>query len=178
MGEALPHFTYHPQPLTTGSVVPSDARCLCCREARGFIYVGPTYAEADIDEQLCPWCIADGSASRSFGASFVDSSPLVRAGVSTAIAEELESRTPGYVSWQQDSWLSHCEDACEFHGDASLEDVALASESTKAAWRSDYQMPEEGWADVTRNYEPKGAQAFYKFVCRHCGFVQLGWDCA
>jgi len=24
----------------------------------------------------------------------------------------------------------------------------------------------------------RGAQAFYKFVCLHCGTVLLGWDCS
>jgi uncharacterized protein CbrC (UPF0167 family) len=68
----LPVFRYHPDPLKSGSIVPSDAECRCCGKRRGYIYTGPVYAEADLDEALCPWCIADGSAHRTFDAGFVD----------------------------------------------------------------------------------------------------------
>ena len=27
-----------------------------------------------------------------------------------------------------------------------------------------------------RKWEPAGDNAFYKFVCRHCGVMRLGWD--
>jgi len=58
----LPVFRYHPDPIASGSVVASAAECVCCGEARGFIYTGPAYCEAELEEALCPWCIADGSA--------------------------------------------------------------------------------------------------------------------
>ena len=70
---ALPAFRYHPDPVDTGSVVTSNSRCTVCKERRGFIYSGPVYAEDDLEEAICPWCIANGSAHRSLGATFVDS---------------------------------------------------------------------------------------------------------
>jgi len=69
----LPSFRYHPDPVGTGSVTASDAECVVCGERRGFIYAGPVYAEGDYEDAVCPWCIADGSASESLGATFVDS---------------------------------------------------------------------------------------------------------
>jgi hypothetical protein len=30
------------------------------------------YAEAELDDQLCPWCIADGRAAAKFDAQFTD----------------------------------------------------------------------------------------------------------
>ncbi|MCU9953286.1 CbrC family protein [Burkholderia pyrrocinia] len=33
---SLPAFRYHPDPLATGSVIRSDARCMCCGDARGY----------------------------------------------------------------------------------------------------------------------------------------------
>ncbi|WP_084910671.1 CbrC family protein [Burkholderia ubonensis] len=45
----LPTFRYHPDPLGTGSVVESDARCVCCGVARGYRYAGPVYAIGEFD---------------------------------------------------------------------------------------------------------------------------------
>ncbi len=178
MPDTLPRFRYHPAPLLTGVIEDSPKDCSCCGQPRGFIYVGPVYGEADLHSQLCPWCIADGSAARTLGASFADSYPLNRAGIAHSLIEEVNLRTPGYFSWQGESWLSHCADACEFHGNASIKDVANASEETKAAWRHEYKLDDKTWVRIAEHYQPKGHQAFYKFVCRHCGLVLLGWDCS
>lgn len=173
----LPTFSYHPDPLATGMVVPGDATCVCCRSARGYVYVGPTFGPEDIEDELCPWCIADGSAAARFGASFADAHPLVTAGLADAIVAEVTERTPGYVSWQQDQWLVHCDDACAFLGDASVEDIANATADTRRAWETEYGMDAAAWEETTQGYEPGGNPAFYKFACRHCGAVRLGWDC-
>ncbi|MCP4306259.1 MAG: CbrC family protein [bacterium] len=40
--DELPSFRYHPDPIATGSIRPSDeAVCRRCSRNRGFIYVGP-----------------------------------------------------------------------------------------------------------------------------------------
>ena len=68
----LPTFRYHPDSIATGSVKPSDKECRSCGEARGYIYTSSVYAEESLDEEICPWCIADGSAAEKFDASFCD----------------------------------------------------------------------------------------------------------
>lgn len=176
MSEPLPCFRYHPDPLATGAVVASDKACICCNQARGYIYVGPVYSTTDLDESLCPWCIADGSAATKLDASFADSYSLHQAGVPDEVIEEVSLRTPGYVSWQQEYWLSHCNDACEFHGDASIKDVETVSQETKRCWLEEYKQDEAGWKLATEGYQPGGDSALYKFVCRHCGKVLFGWD--
>ena len=67
MSEQLPRFRYHPNPLATGAVKASDAICVCCGLSHGHIYGGPVYAVTVLDDSLCPWCIADGSASAKLG---------------------------------------------------------------------------------------------------------------
>lgn len=69
---ALPKFKYHPDPVGTGSIVESDVECCCCGKTRGYIYVGPVYAEEEYEECICPWCIADGSARKKLDARFTD----------------------------------------------------------------------------------------------------------
>jgi uncharacterized protein CbrC (UPF0167 family) len=174
--QPLPYFQFHPDPLATGAVRASQAVCVCCGMARGYIYFGPVYAIEELNEKLCPWCIADGSSASKLGASFADSYPLVQAGVSNDVVEEINLRTPGYESWQQESWLSHCGDACEFHGDATSVDVSAASDETKQQWKTEYKQDEGGWQWATDGYRPGGSSAFYKFQCRHCRLILLGWD--
>jgi uncharacterized protein CbrC (UPF0167 family) len=173
----LPAFRYHPDPLATGAIESRQITCACCGQARGFVYVQSVSADVDLDEKLCPWCIADGSAATKLGASFSGAGPLTAAGVAPDIVEEVHRRTPSYSSWQQEEWLVHCNDACEFHGDASIADVRKASDATKADWRQHYGLDGDDWKLSTTGYEPAGDNAFYKFVCRHCGLVRLGWDC-
>src|SRR5947207_6887785 len=91
----LPTFRYHPDPIATGSVKPSDKECRSCGEARGYIYTSSVYAEESLDEEICPWCIADGSAAEKFDASFCDANPLAEADVPDHIIEEVTMRTPG-----------------------------------------------------------------------------------
>lgn len=178
MDAILPPFRYHPDPLATGAVEPSPAECACCSKQRGFIYVGPVYGERDLGGSLCPWCIADGSAARELGASFADDHPLRKANLPQQTVEEVNLRTPAFTSWQQEHWLSHCGDACAFHGDATAEEVSNANEKTKVAWQAEYGLTEGDWKEITKNCHPGGPQSLYKFTCLHCGSVLLGWDCS
>jgi len=68
----LPRFTYHPDPIATGGVVAADTPCVCCGESRGYVYAGPVYAEEEYGHEICPWCIADGSAHERLGVIFSD----------------------------------------------------------------------------------------------------------
>ena len=176
MKESIPVFRYHPDPASTGMVVASDVVCVCCDRARGYIYVGAVYSEDDLHDLLCPWCINDGSAAAKLDASFADSHSLYKAGLSETIISEVSLRTPAYIAWQTESWLSHCNDACEFHGHASVTDVSNASPETKQHWMSHYQQDDKSWLWATDGYLPKGDSSLYKFICRHCRQVLFGWD--
>jgi uncharacterized protein CbrC (UPF0167 family) len=183
MTEPLPAFRYHPDPLATGAVVPGDAPCVCCGRARGWRYVGPVLTARAPSTPICPWCIADGTAARTLGAVFSDSTALIPPDgspppVSLAVADEVLERTPGYVSWQGAQWRAHCGDACEFHGDASERDVAGASPETLRAFEVDFGISPDGWTALTRGYRPGGDSALHRFVCRHCRTVLFAWDLA
>lgn len=118
----LPAFRYHPDPLASGSVVPSDTTCASCNQARGFIYVGPTYAETELDDALCPWCIHDGSAHAKFGATFVDSEAFDD-GATEAAMRTIVERTPGFNAWQSERWPSCCNEPAAFLGAAGIEEI-------------------------------------------------------
>ena len=171
----LPKFKYHPHPLGTGSVTESSEICQCCEQARGFIYNQAMHAEAEV-ERICPWCIASGSAAIKFDGSFVDDHPLLLAGLSKEIIEELCLRTPGYSSWQQESWLTCCNDACAFHGDAPREELLNLDQDGIEALSEDSGFSLYDLPDMIKNYEPMGSPAFYKFICRHCGRIKYNGD--
>lgn len=171
----LPHFKYHPDPLGTGSVEASSAACRCCGEARGYIYTGPVYAEEELGDAICPWCIADGSAAERFGAEFTDLAGVGSGlwdAVPDAVADEVCRRTPGFTGWQQERWWTHCGDAGEFLGRAGYNDLTGRWEGAVAAIREDLLIPDEDWEDTFQSLDPDGDATAYVFRCRHCG--QLG----
>ena len=173
----LPFFTYHPDPLATGSFEASETACVCCGRERGFLYMGPVYALEELHDQLCPWCIADGSAAARFNAEFSDGLPLVKAGVPGLVIEEVTRRTPGYISWQGDDWKCCCEDACEFHGDASREHLLALDASAVQEFMTLTQWSPEKWhAFIADVYEPGGNPAIYHFTCRSCNKHKHGLD--
>jgi uncharacterized protein len=163
----LPRFTYHPDPVQTGSFAVSLDPCVCCGEARGYIYTGPVYALSDLRNKICPWCIADGSAHRKFDAEFASFGEGTRDKVSDAVRDEITHRTPGFSSWQGEQWWTHCGDAAEFLGPVGYrEAVALGAQLLDALdcgyvgeWREQYLK------SLDRDHGPTG----YAFRCRHCG---------
>lgn len=175
MSETLPFFKYHPNPIETGNVKSSDEICACCENARGFIYTASVYSTHDLDESICPWCIADGSAAEKFDATFNDSG--LGSNISNKIIEEISKRTPGYESWQSDIWLYHCEDGCEFHGDLSKQEAKNLEVEAIKKFCIENDLNEEDGREIIQYYEKGGNPAIYKFVCRHCGEIKFYTDC-
>jgi len=119
---ALPDFRYHPDPIRSGSIVASPEICLSCGRPRGYLSDAPVYTEAALEGGLCPWCIADGSAHRQFGATFVDSEAFAESTPEAAV-EEIMQRTPGYSAWQSERWPSCCGDATAFLMPAGIKEL-------------------------------------------------------
>ena len=174
----LPTFRYHPDPVATGSIAPSDATCLCCGEVRGYIYTASVYGPSRFRERLCPWCIASGAAASKYNCFFSDDTPLADAGLGRSIVLEVSRKTPGYSSWQQGEWQVCCGDACEFHGEATQRQLADLS-GDRLAWHlRRWTWGERDWQRLVEAYEPCGAMSVLRFVCRHCGQPTLALDLA
>lgn len=103
----LPHFRLHSDPLSSGSLEWRPVSCRACEQERPATYVGPVVAAADLEDALCPWCIADGTAHARFGVEFFDAE-LVPSSVSSDVLEELLTRTPGFHTWQGIEWPLCC----------------------------------------------------------------------
>lgn len=175
----LPHFKYHPDPIATGSVVESDEPCECCGQSRGFRYTGSIYCEDEISD-LCPWCIADGSAAAKFNAELTPSDGLGRGDyddepwddVSAAVVEEVSQRTPGFSGFQEERWWTHCGDAAEFVGLVGDIDRAILETAEAKDFVSHIQKAEEfsaaDWERYVSSPNKEHGTATYVFRCRQC----------
>ena len=175
----LPAFRYHPDPIASGSVVASDTECRRCRRSRGYIYTGPVYSEADLADALCPWCIADGSAHRELGASFVDTEAF-GSDVPEAVVAEITERTPGYSTWQGEEWPACCHDATAFLAPAGIADIRKNHRDLEGSVQSHiiYDLGISGGA-ATRLLESLDRDAgptVYLFKCLGCGEYQVRID--
>lgn len=168
----LPNFTYHPDPLATGSVVSSEKTCGICGRARGFIYALETYGEQSVDA-ICPWCIADGPAHEKFGVEFSDWSGIGGYGewepVPSAVADEIAYRTPGFASWQQERWFTHCGDGALFLGAMGHAELKARGAEAMEAIRLESGLSGAEWTSYFEAMDAKFGPTAYLFRCRHCG---------
>lgn len=167
----FPTFRYHPDPLATGAVHPSDLACQCCGVARGF-RVAHHYGVKSYD-CICPWCVADGRAAKTLGVSFVQDA---EGDLPAAVWKELNDRTPGYESWQGERWLTHCYDACAFLGDLPRDEVANLPPETEKAFLTENDWLDD-WEDLKVAYASGNCDVgLYKFECLHCRTIRIGVD--
>ena len=168
--EALPSFRFHPDPVGTGSIVAEDIVCTACSQARDHRYVGPIYTQQRPNGPVCPWCIEDGTLAAAFQAEFVDAASA--GSVDDAALEELRYRTPGYLAWQQDVWLTHCGYPCIYLGPVGQPELeklpASATTAVKLALRGWGRTDDErdqmlGWQNRDGNLTG------YLFICDRCG---------
>jgi hypothetical protein len=178
MSNDLPTFEYHPDPLSTGSVVARKITCVSCGEERAYAYVGPIYTiRTDVDERVCPWCVKSGRAAEALKASFVDARIFERDGLASEVVEEVSLRTPGFASWQGQTWVSHCRDAAAFLGDATVEDVHSITDGELSGFLRSCGLERDEWEELLPSYVPKGDPSVYKFQCRHCRQRVFAMDC-
>ena len=169
--EALPSFKYHPDPIASGSVRPSDTKCLACDRSRGFIYTGPVYSTEELHDAICPWCIADGTAAEKFDAEFTDIGWGVPKDVPREVRLEVSRRTPGFSGWQQEHWLYHCSEAAGFLGRAGARELARHPDALEMLL---HEHDQYGWTaeqtaaylkSLGRDHSPTA----YLFKCIVCG---------
>ena len=170
----IPFFQYHPNPISSGSLEERNITCICCGERRDHVYVGSVYAESDLEEKICPWCISSGLAHDKFGAEFTDIAgiggyePAVN--VAAEVREEISYRTPGFNGWQQERWLVHCGDACAYLGPAGKNEIeAYSSLDLIHSLQVDKGLGDEEFLDYLEKISINNAPTAYVFRCRHCG---------
>ena len=179
----LPAFKYHPDPLDTGMVIPSDAECVCCGKQRGFIYTGPVFSEEEYVNCICPWCIADGSAHDKLDAEFQD--PQSVPGWACADAPQVDSsvieavcfRTPGFAGWQQEQWHTCCNDASAYLGRAGHKELKERWPEAIEVIRATTALEGKEWERFFKSLDREYGPTAYVFRCIQCGKCGGYQDC-
>ncbi|MBL9130358.1 MAG: CbrC family protein [Verrucomicrobiaceae bacterium] len=178
---SLPEFRYHPDPRKTGSVEASETECLCCGTARGYIYTGPVFCEEEVRDEICPWCIADGSAHEKFDAEFTDSAGVTgydrSIQVPQSVIEEVAFRTPGFTGWQQEHWLTCCGDAAAFLGHAGRAELEQTWPDAIPAVRAECGYDDDEWDGYFAAMHKDSGPTAYVFQCLHCQKLLAYSDC-
>lgn len=171
----FPEFKYHKDVLETEVVVKETITCECCNQQSEYRYDGPIYGVKRI-ENLCPWCIAEGRASKELGLSFNDGTDGSK--ISREKLEILYSKTPGYISWQASIWPIHCDDVCSFVNYVGIKEIkklglkeSLESEFIRLA--QEFSMYVDEFKNCLIN---DGDMQAYLFKCIHCGEYKLYVD--
>lgn len=123
-----PQFKYHPNAYDLDIFIKEEGICEVCGEQSELKYDCSFYS-VDEPDYICPFCIANGKASKKFDGEFNDYlgietvSPYLidkPSPIDPVLLEEVACRTPSYVSWQQEVWKVHCNEPCAFIGYAEV----------------------------------------------------------
>lgn len=170
----LPEFKYHPDPIKTGSIIKKNITCPVCNQKREYAYVSHFYSVDEV-EDICPWCIKDGSAAEKYNGQFQDDASVESVSDKEKL-KELVFRTPGYSGWQQEVWLAHCDDFCAFVGYVgweAIKDIADELKPDIERIKADYRMTQEQFEKSLVN---NGSHQGYLFQCLHCGKHRIHTD--
>lgn len=170
----MPRFNYMSDSYLTTVFTVDSFTCDCCKKISDLKYIGPQYSSATIDAMLCHQCIQTGEAVKSGLVGFFNEIDPER--VDDNVSSEICYRTPGLFTWQDQEWATHCNDACEFHGDATAQDIIDADEKTIHIWMERYDQSRKDWDSFMTGYAPGGDQGVYKFICKHCDAIVINWD--
>lgn len=169
--ELLPNFRYHPDPIATGSVKPSDSACRACGRARGLIYMGPVYSTEELHQAICPWCIGDGTAAEKFDAEFTDTGWGVPKDIPKEVLIEVKRRTPGFSGWQQEHWLYHHSNAAAFLGPVGASELAKYPDALEilSHEHDEYRWTPQQVTDYLKALHRDHSPTAYLFRCLLCG---------
>lgn len=172
--QKLPVFKYNPNAYSIGIIKKGNTLCPVCNKTRSHYYDGPFYAIEEVEE-ICPWCIKDGSAANKYEGKFHDSASI-EAVDSLKALEELTTMTPGYSGLQQEMWLTHCGDFCALKAYAGWNEIKyikdeLANDLDQI--KDDYNLTQEALEKYLVN---NGHIQGYLFQCLHCDKHRLTVD--
>ena len=169
----LPKFEFSPNAYELDVFEKEDGICSCCNENRNLKYTGSFYSEEE-PNYICAWCIENGKAAEMFEGEFNDYAGIEN---SENIAEELllkiSERTPSYISWQQEVWLSHCNQPCKLLSYADAKTIEPLLDELNDDIENNGYEPEI----IKEHLSKEGSLVGYLFQCVNCGQHRLQVDC-
>ncbi|MDR2834638.1 MAG: CbrC family protein [Bacteroidales bacterium] len=177
----LPKFKYSPNAYKIGVFENEEGTCSVCGEKRNVKYTSSFYSTED-PEYICPFCIANGKAAEKYEGEFNDYAGIEgvspdpnasKPAISKELLLEVSERTPSYNSWQQEVWLSHCNEPCAFIGYADGETIKPFIDELEDDIENNGYDKDEVLEFLSKNSSMVG----YLFQCLHCGKHRLHIDC-
>lgn len=179
----LPKFKYSPNAYDIDVFSKEEGICSICNQRRNVRYTSSFYSQED-PEYICPWCIHDGSASKKYNGEFndyagiegVSANPLIegKGNIPKDYLLEVSERTPSYISWQQEVWLTHCNEPCAFIGYADSEIIKPILDELKEDIENNIGYDPE---IIQNHLTTDGSLVGYLFQCVNCGKHRLHADC-
>ncbi|MDM5154669.1 CbrC family protein [Bacillus sp. DX1.1] len=173
----LPVFKYNKNPLGLLVIREANEICPVCHKKTGYVYDGPFYTTFDEEEteNICPWCIADGSAAKKFDGEFNYDGEHMKVH-NEAYTDELFYRTPGYFSWQESYWLNHCNDYCTIIDEVGWKEIEYLENELQDDIEHIVKRMRMTKEDFKRQLYRKGHFTGYLFQCVHCNKHRLHVD--
>ena len=78
--------------------------------------------------------------------------------------------------FQEQEWIEHCDDACEFHGQALASDLQSLSQAEVDWILENTYLDQEEWDYLKKDHVPDAEPVIYKYVCRKCKEVMVSFD--
>ena len=177
-----PIFKYHPHAYQLNIFLEESGICSVCNEPRELKYNCSFYSIEEPD-YICPWCIANGDASQKYEGEFNDYCGIEGISADPNLAShpinqdailEICTKTPSYHSWQQEVWLSHCNEPCRFIAYANSKMLQPIFEEIKS------DVEDCGYpVEIIQNHlHEAGDLMGYLFQCVHCQQHRLHIDCS
>jgi uncharacterized protein CbrC (UPF0167 family) len=166
--------------------------CAVCHKETDYVYNGPFYTGNNL-KCICPLCIKDGTAAKKYNGVFQGSVEYKNETISICYLDEAQRflfikgdeeidpidddklnelffNTPGYTSWQEPIWLSHCNEFCAFIKYIDKEEIISRAEELK-----DEIKQIENFYGINIQ-ELSDAIGFYLFQCLKCGKYRIHKD--
>jgi hypothetical protein len=178
----LPIFKYSPNAYDLDLFENIEGVCSVCNEKRQLKYTSSFYSVEE-PEYICPWCIANGKASEKYNGDFndyygiegVSSNPNdADSTISKEQLFEITSKTPSYTSWQQEVWLTHCNEPCKFIGYADTKTIEPIIDQVN----DDIENNGYETEFIKKHLSKHASLVGYLFQCVNCEKHRLHVDCS
>jgi uncharacterized protein len=199
-------FRYFARPHTFAAYTAEPTPCDFCGETR-HCYPGPFAGgseDTDDLETICEECLVSGRLTaaqlsdnegslgelrRQLAKMRPDLAEAEIERIARQRTDEVESRTPSPLTWQDFHWSAHCGDYCRYLKEVGQPEViALAPDGAGPAYLlahadvvNDIEHAREVWEGVRPDAPQDCAQGYsvgvYLFQCLVCGEYILIWDC-
>ena len=171
MPEPLPAFRHYIDPVEdTTFLRDEDAVCDACGRARGWIAQCMFFSDSVDDLTICPWCIADGTATRRFGGFFNTVDPAIPPERAAIVA----LRTPALNTCDEWDWPGHC-DYPAVYVDEDIDRIKRLPDAVESI--SEFSRRVHGYDDEACDELLENEWLdVYLFRCCICGTHIALWD--